>query len=142
MSKYVAIIGWSEDGRVTKYARFLTREEAETHVVSYGGFVADDPQGDWNEWRVQNDALVFDPPPAPTLVAVVTPRQARLALLAAGLLDAAEAELAKPENRAAQLTWEYALEIRRDDPLIAAIGAALEITDGQIDDLFESAKGL
>lgn len=72
----------------------------------------------------------------------VTPRQARLVLLQAGYLDAAEAMLALPENKAAQITWEYALEIKRSDPLIAAIGGALGLTEAQIDAMFEAAKQL
>lgn len=72
----------------------------------------------------------------------ITPRQARLALLGAGLLDAVETELAKPENKAAQIAWEYALEIKRDDPLIATFAVVLGLTDAQIDALFETARTL
>jgi hypothetical protein len=72
----------------------------------------------------------------------ITPRQARLALHSAGLLDAVEAALALPENRAAQITWEYALEINRSDQLIATFGALLGLTSSQIDDLFKIAATL
>jgi hypothetical protein len=74
--------------------------------------------------------------------AVITPRQARLALHGAGLLDAVEAELAKPENKAAKITWEYALEIKRDDPLIVTFAEILGLADAQVDALFETAKTL
>lgn len=86
-------------------------------------------------WTIRTPA-----PPPP--VVVVTPRQARLVLLQAGHLDAVEAMLAQPGNEAAQITWEYALEIRRDDALVTAIGSALGLTDAQIDALFEAAKVL
>ena len=76
------------------------------------------------------------------ITATVTPRQARLVLLQAGHLDAVETMLALPENRAAQITWEYALEIKRSDPLIVAIGGALGLTEAEIDALFEAAKVL
>lgn len=79
---------------------------------------------------------------AARLSMTVTPRQARLVLLQAGHLDAVEAMLALPENRAAQITWEYALEIKRSDPLIAAIGGALGLTEAEIDTLFEAAQAL
>jgi hypothetical protein len=69
----------------------------------------------------------------------VSPRQARLALLAASLLDAVESELAKPENRAERIQWEYALEIRREDPLVSTISAGLGFTKTQTDELFELA---
>jgi len=90
------------------------------------------------------DGGVFSSPDINPVVdaAVITPRQARLALHGAGLLDTVESELAKPENKAAKITWEYALEIRRDDPLIATFSAILGLTDAQIDALFETAKTL
>jgi hypothetical protein len=84
------------------------------------------------------------PPPAPVPEAV-TARQARLALLGAGKLDHIEAALAAipgPEGRAAQIEWEYALEIRRDSPLIGALAPMLGLTEEQVDDLFRAAEGL
>lgn len=72
----------------------------------------------------------------------VTMRQARLALLGAGLLsgvDPALAALPSPQREAAEIEWEYAQEVRRDAPLIAAIGGALGLTEEQIDSLFEAA---
>lgn len=80
-------------------------------------------------------------PPEP-IPSTVTPRQARLALLDAGLLDTVETELAKPENKAALISWEYATTVERDSPLIATIGGALGMTDQQIDDLFTAAAAL
>lgn len=80
--------------------------------------------------------------PAPTPVTRVSPRQARLALLDAGLLDTVETELAKPENKAALISWEYATSVERDSPLIATIGGALGMTEQQIDDLFTAAAAL
>lgn len=76
------------------------------------------------------------PPPVPT---TVTPRQARIALLQAGLLDAVEAAIAA-SDRQTQLTWEYAVEFRRDDALINGIGTQLNLTSEQIDALFWSAS--
>lgn len=93
------------------------------------------------------DGNVFTPP-APTPVPVpeaVTARQARLALLGAGVLpmvDAALAAIAGVEGEAARIEWEYALEIRRDSPLIGALAPMLGLTDGQVDDLFRAAEGL
>lgn len=84
------------------------------------------------------------PPPAPVPEAV-TARQARLALLGAGKLDMIDAALAAipgPEGRAAQIEWEYALEIRRDSPLIGALAPMLGLTGEQVDDLFRAAEGL
>ena len=114
-------IAWTPAGEVTGRDALSPEQDAELQAV----IDAHDP-----------DAVVVPVPEA------VTPRQARLALLASGLLDAVETTLAMPQNRAALITWEYALEIRRDDPLIATIGTAMEMSSGQIDDLFIAAGAL
>lgn len=77
-------------------------------------------------------------PPAPPKVTLVTPRQARLALLDAGLLDTVETKI-KGKNRAFQIAWDYATEINRDDPLIATIAKELSLTDAALDLLFKNA---
>ena len=85
------------------------------------------------------------PDPAPVVPAIVSMRQARLALLSAGLLasvDAAIAALPSPQREAAQIDWEYATEVRHASPLIAALGPALGLTDAQIDALFIAAGGI
>ena len=76
------------------------------------------------------------PPYAP-----VTPRQARLALNAAGLLDQVNTAL-NAAGGASLITWEYASQIQRTDPLIASIGTALGLTQAQIDALFIAAAAL
>ena len=68
-------------------------------------------------------------------------RQARLALLQSGLLDAVEAEIAGM-SRAAQIEWEFASEIVRQNTLITESQAALSLTDEQIDNLFSLAATL
>jgi hypothetical protein len=77
-------------------------------------------------------------PQVPYVPQVVTPRQARIALLAAGHLDAVEAAIAAAP-RAVQIDWEYAIEIRRDNPVIAAMAATIGLTEAQIDALFIAA---
>ncbi len=71
----------------------------------------------------------------------VTPRQARLALLRAGLLDQVDSMIAA-SDRETRITWSDASEIRRDFPLIAALGSALRLTSEQIDQLFIDAANL
>ena len=82
-------------------------------------------------------------PPAPEVAPipdVVSMRQARLALLSAGLFDDVEAAIAAA-GRSAQIEWEFAAEVRRDHPLIAVVQAQQGILDEQIDALFiEAAK--
>jgi hypothetical protein len=72
---------------------------------------------------------------------VVTMRQARLALLQFGVLDIVE-EAISQGTRADQITWEYATEVRRTDPLVMNMAAALNLTQAQIDELFTTASAL
>ena len=83
---------------------------------------------------------VVDPVPE-----VVTMRQARLALLGAGLLaqvNTAVANMPGAEGDAARIEWEYAQEVRRDSPLVAGLSAALGLSDETKDNLFKVAAGL
>jgi hypothetical protein len=84
------------------------------------------------------EALRNAPPPVPHRV---TRRQARLALLNAGLLDAVEAAIANAPP-AVRITYEDATEWWRDDPLIASLSASLGLTTEQVDDLFLQASRL
>lgn len=68
----------------------------------------------------------------------VTPRQARLALFGAGLLEQVEAAVDAAGGQT-KITWEYATEINRNDPLIQTLGFALGLSDKQIDALFVQA---
>lgn len=70
----------------------------------------------------------------------VTPRQARIALLRAGMLDAVNQAVASNPEWA--ITWEFATEVKRDDPMIAAVQELLGKTDADIDALFIEASKL
>ncbi|WP_430438988.1 hypothetical protein [Shinella sp.] len=73
----------------------------------------------------------------------VTRRQARLALLAAGLLTAVEAAIEgmdEPARTAAKIEWEDATEIRRDHALIASLAVELNLSSDQLDELFIAAS--
>lgn len=75
----------------------------------------------------------------------VSMRQARLALLQAGLLSAVNAALAEmpgDTGEAARIEWEYATEIDREWPLVASLAGSIGLTDSQLDDLFALAREL
>ena len=76
----------------------------------------------------------------PSVPDSITMRQARLQLLSAGLLDTINQALAT--NPAAQIEWEYATEVFRNNPLIASVQEQLSMTDEQIDQLFIAASKL
>jgi len=89
----------------------------------------------------------FPEPPAPPapVPEAVTMRQARLALLGAGLLpgvSAAIAALPSPQKEAAQIEWEYSQTVERNRGFVPLLGAALGLTDAQLDGLFVAAAGL
>lgn len=70
----------------------------------------------------------------------VTMRQARLELLKRELLDDVELVIS-PAGREAQIQWEYASVVERNNPIIAIVQQQQGLTDAQIDDLFiEAAK--
>jgi hypothetical protein len=71
----------------------------------------------------------------------ITPRQCRLILAQQGLLASVEAMIAQ-RDEATRITWEYALEFRRDDPLLLNLGQSLNLTPQQIDEFFIAAAKL
>lgn len=90
--------------------------------------------------------ILIDPPPAPLFVPrVVTMRQARLALLGAGLLqqvDQAISALPEPQQSAARIEWDYSSEVHRDRAFVQQLGEALGLSDEQLDALFIQAAAL
>ena len=84
-------------------------------------------------------------PPVPTVPASVTMRQARLALLGAGMLqpvDAAIAAMPSPAKEAAQIEWEFSNEVQRHNGFVEQLGPALGLTPAQVDALFVAAAKL
>ena len=76
---------------------------------------------------------------------VVTPRQARLALLGAGQLaniEAAIAALDEPAKSAVEIEWEYAVSVERTSTWVVTMTEALGMTPEQVDQLFETAAAL
>ncbi len=100
--------------------------------------------GQWREqWTVQD---LTAEEVATRLIArraslTCTPRRARIVLRRAGLLAAVEAWIATADEET-QIEWEFATEIRRDWPALLACGAALGLTEEQLDGLFAQAPSL
>ena len=94
-------------------------------------------------WRVVETPE--PPPPPPVAPASVTMRQARLALLGAGLLDDVEAAIAalpSPQKEAARIEWEYSQEVQRHNGFVSVLAPALGMTEAQTDALLIAAAGL
>lgn len=85
-------------------------------------------------------------PPVQVLIpSFVTMRQARLALLQQGLLSQVQTaidSLPSPQKEAAQIEWDYSSEVHRDKPFVQLLGAALGLSNEELDDLFVLASTL
>lgn len=91
-------------------------------------------------WLVEVNA-----PPAPVVPGAVTMRQARLALLNAGLLsqvDVLIGALPSPQKEAAQIEWEYSQEVQRHNGFVSLLAPSMGLTEAQLDQLFITAGGL
>ncbi|CAA2141614.1 hypothetical protein [Hyphomicrobium sp. ghe19] len=88
-----------------------------------------------------NGSQLSVPTPVTAVPTVVSPYQARIVLLQAGLMDEVEAMMASPDiEPAAKIAWEYATGFYRDSPFINTLGSSLGLTSSQIDDLFIAAS--
>lgn len=117
--------------------------EADAGHAAAQGWVQSDVAGPGWTW----DGEDFSPPvdPGPVAPASVTMRQARLALLGAGLLGSVQTAidaLPSPQREAAQIEWDYSNELKRDNPFVALLAPALGLTSEQLDALFITAAGL
>lgn len=75
----------------------------------------------------------------------VTMRQARQALILAGLDEAVEAALAAmpgTPGKLARAEWEHSQTVQRNRPLVLQMGTALGLTSAQLDQLFITASQL
>lgn len=114
--------------------------DSKTHRLEYFVSVFDDRvERGWNAVALTPEELQARIPLA------VSMRQARLALLGAGLLSQVNSALAAMggvEGDAARIEWEYATEVSRTSPLVANLTAALGLTNSQLDELFTAASTL
>ena len=129
------IFHWARESRYpTDVPEFFGTcpEDSDTEVSGVLGVYV---QQDWETMR-EDEMRARDPVPQQ-----VTMRQARLALLSAGLLDDVEVVIAAA-GREAQLEWEYAAAVDRSNLAVAAVQQQEALTDAQIDDLFREAAKL
>ena len=110
-----------------------TYQGPEANIEAQEGFSATDI----DHYQVQDGVLLAIVPQT------VTPRQAKIALLQAGLLDEIETVIAsipdETTRRIAQVEWEYAQEFRRDWQLLNQLAEQAGISQDQIDELFIAA---
>lgn len=81
-------------------------------------------------------------PPVPAIPTVVGMRQARRALIAAGLyatVNAAVAAIPGVDGDVIRVEWEFSPIVKRDSPFVVAMAASLPLTELQLDELFAAA---
>jgi len=79
--------------------------------------------------------------PAPVIPSIVSMRQARLALLQAGLLSTVNAAIGAGGD-ADKIEWEYAAEVNRNTPLVQNMKVGLSLSESDLDNLFTLASTL
>lgn len=96
-------------------------------------------------WRGAAWEIVQAQPPVEPVPGAVSMRQARLALLKAGLLsqvNTAIAAMPGADGDTARIEWEFSGTVERHRPLVLSLIAVLGLTDAQLDDLFRQAAKL
>lgn len=94
-------------------------------------------------WVQEGGVIAPYEPPASVPPQVVSPYQARMALLNAGHLATVEALMADPStDQAAKIAWEYATVFERHSPFIATLAPALGLSDAAVDALFVAAAAI
>ena len=90
-------------------------------------------------WKYENGELIepIVPIEVPTML---TPRQLRLQLLSATLLD--EVEALCSADRAMSIWFEYSLDFQRSHPMIEAMAVQLGLTQDDMDTFFIEASKL
>ena len=133
-------------------ATWTDEDDKQVHCQAYADVQMDMLRADVS--RLGGDLTEYEPllaeveaniqPADPIIVQVpqvITIRQAKLALLSAGLLDDVDAAIAQAD-RATQIEWEYATEIHRNWPTLRSVQGAIGLTDEQVDGLFIRAASL
>lgn len=115
--------------------------------ISYpAGWLSMMPEETLEDYGIVVQEIIFETPtPEPVVIKEVTMRQARLALLNAGLLDSVATfidSLPSPHNAIAKIEWEYAQTVFRNQGLVVNLAGALGLTEAQVDALFLEASTL
>ncbi len=150
-NNYCTVLALIADGKAEQflvhpfYASAAPSHDPLTHAISETDPVLVD--GNWTQqWQVTELSPEQIEANQKALVpSSVTMRQARLALLGAGLLasvDAAIDSLPSPQKEAARIEWEYATEVQRSSGLVPMMVVALGLDDAVLDALFSVAEGL
>ena len=138
-----AVIEVGEGGGYFDITRVLwdERNDGPLPEITLGGMVREGTSLVFNQQRM-NESVAATLPQVPQQV---TMRQARLALLQAGLyttVNSTIANLTGDVGDAARIEWEYSQTVQRRYPLIETLSSLLNLSDEQLDALFIQAAQL
>ena len=142
--------GWFSDEAARQAAEILPVNQGaqpavtSTQKVVLTGFTQDTQGGWWAQWGVV-DKTPEELAAEKNVPEKVTMRQARLALMQSGKLTnvaTAIATLPSPQKETAEIEWEFSSEVFRQRELVVMIGAALQLDERGLDDLFILATTL
>lgn len=106
-------------------------------------YIVESPTTNPPSWYVPEIPEPFVPPL--NVPQQVTMRQARLALLGAGLLNLVESAieaLEEPLKTQVKIEWEYSAVVERNSALVQQMSSSLGLTPSQLDQLFIQANSL
>ena len=124
----------------------LTKDNQSIIRKSDGACIPFDPRNiDYQEylaWGGTPDPYID---PTPQVPYSITQRQMRLTLLEFGIYDQVEAAIEAMEGsdgKAAKITWMWAQEIKRDNPLLLSLASSFGLSEEVIDNLFITAASI
>jgi len=135
----VAALGWLEEELVKPSITSLQKYGEPSYEILHDKVVATLPIIDKTTEEIEAEKQAY------RNNLKVSQRKARLALLQAGVLNQVGAvidSLPEPDKTAAMIEWEYAVEIKRTNPLVEALGPALGFSGEQLDAIFEQAMAI
>ena len=115
----------------------LTQDSNQIIRLSDGAVIPNAPNGDWQlyeAWLAKKGNKPLPAEPIAPPIRTIDARRLRLALFQLNLLDKVEAAISTLD-RAAQVNWEYATEIKEDHPLVEALATDLGLDTDAIFDI-------
>lgn len=128
------------DGQVVMLDQAFTREDF-NYPADWLRKMTPEERAEWGLIEVPEPPAPVTPAP-PSVPQEVSARQARLALLSAGLLGTVEALVAASTDPALKIEWEYATVLRRDNVSLVSMWEGLGRTKEELDALFVAAAAI
>jgi len=130
-----------------QYEAALTAVLEGLEVTIDGGFALREKRPSEHHMWENGEWVDKTPEPEPAPEPPLTARQLRLGLVRNGFaLDQVEATIAAIEDEqdraVANVEWEHASQFERTHPLLRQVAAALGLSEGQIDAMWEQALAL